>query len=512
MDWTSALAHSPWGLLLLATALALSSFALHGRQGINLADEGFLWYGVQRTMAGELPLLDFQAYDPGRYYWCALGAFIYGKGLVALRFSENLFQIIGLWVGLLIATRMTNDGLLIAAIGVVLLLWMFPSFKLFDHSSLLVGIWIAVRLIEEPSLSRTFIAGAFVGFSVFFGRNHALYNLLAQSALLLVLKLKLSELLLFPQLGVWIAGIAIGLVPMIAVCLCRTGVAASYLDSILSILRNGTNLPLPIPWPWRVSPFKNTGSSSQFLLGLFLIALPLVYLIGIVVALVGQRETIQDHSVLIGSSFVGLFYLHHAFSRADISHLAQAIHPFLLGILALSCSFGESKFYPWSAIAILVTTARLTVSKQSSRYLRFTSAVPWEPFDAGGIIFVPQRINRLLTCLRKFASENFSPHESILIAPSSPALYPILNLKAPCWDLAFYFPAAEPVQEKIIQNLKMENVNWVILSDTTTNQRENMRFSTTHAFLAEHLKIEFEPVKSVDLPESTTILRRKRAS
>ncbi len=100
---------SPWHILLLAIVLTGSSFALQGRQGINLADEGYLWYGAQQTAHGKVPLRDFDAYDPGRYYWSAAGMHLFGEGLVALRFSETLFQLLGLWVGLLAASRVCTE-------------------------------------------------------------------------------------------------------------------------------------------------------------------------------------------------------------------------------------------------------------------------------------------------------------------------------------------------------------------------------------------------------------------
>jgi hypothetical protein len=186
---------SPWHILLLAIVLLGASFAVQGRQGINLFDEGFLWYGAQQTAHGKVPLRDFQSYDPGRYYWSAAGMQFFGEGLVALRFSETVFQLLGLWVGLLAASRVVQNWALLAAIGVMLTLWMFPSHKLFDHALLLFGIWIAVRLVEEPSPVRIFTAGFFVGLCVFFGRNHALYTFLAQASLLLLLHFKQGPLL-----------------------------------------------------------------------------------------------------------------------------------------------------------------------------------------------------------------------------------------------------------------------------------------------------------------------------
>ena len=133
-----------------------SSFLLQARAGINLADEGFLWYGVQQTAHGQVAIRDFQSYDPGRYYWGAAGAFLFGKGLLALRFSETIFQIIGLWAGLMAATRIARTWVMLVAIGFMLTIWMFPSHKLFDHTLLLCGIWFATRIDRRTFLAQNF--------------------------------------------------------------------------------------------------------------------------------------------------------------------------------------------------------------------------------------------------------------------------------------------------------------------------------------------------------------------
>jgi hypothetical protein len=499
---------SPWHILLMAIVLGGGSFALQGRQGINLADEGFLWYGAQQTAHGKVPLRDFQSYDPGRYYWSAAGMHLFGEGLVALRFSETVFQLFGLWVGLLAASRVVHNWALLAGVGLMLTLWMFPSHKLFDATLLLCGIWIAVRLIEQPSPARIFAAGFFVGLCVFFGRNHAVYNFLAQASLLLFLYFKQGPLLSISHLGMWVAGIMAGLVPTIAMFVAVPGFFASYMESIQSIFRHGTNLGLPVPWPWRVSPNSATGT-TQFILGIFLIAVPLGYLAAITVSLSMRSQIIRDHALFIACAFVGLFYLHHAFSRADFSHLAQVIHPFTLAALA-SLGFLEArKSYDWATIAVLIAVALFTVGRQMPIYQRITSSSPWVPFDAGGKIFVPAGINRLLNCLRRFAAENIMPREGVLIAPYLPAVYPILGHESPLWDLGFYFPATAQRQQAMIRELAATNVNWAIISDTPPDKREDLRFSATNELVWQYLMENFQPIESACLPKSMKILHRR---
>jgi hypothetical protein len=502
---------SRWHILLLAIVLLGASFAVQGRQGINLADEGFLWYGAQQTAHGKVPLRDFQSYDPGRYYWSAAGMHLFGDGLVALRFSETVFQLLGLWVGLLAASRVAENRALLAGVGLMLTLWMFPSHKLFDITLLLCGIWIAVRLIEEPSPARIFTAGFFVGLCVFFGRNHALYNFLAQASLLLFLRFKLGPMLSISHFGMWVAGIMAGLVPTIAMFVVVPGFFASYIGSIQWIFRYGTNLPLPVPWPWRVSP-NSTAGTTQFILGIFLVALPLGYLAAIIVSLSMRSQTIKDHALFIACAYVGLFYLHHAFSRADFSHLAQVIHPFTLAALAWLGFLGARKSYHWAVIVVLIAAALFTIGRQMPIYQRITSSTPWVPCDAGSKIFVPTGTDRLFTCLRKFAAENIAPREGVLIAPFTPTLYPILGYESPLWDLAYYFPATAQRQETMIHELAAKNVNWAIISDTLLDKREDLLFSATHALVWQYLMENFEPIESACLPKSMKILHRKHSA
>jgi hypothetical protein len=500
-----------WRALLLAVVLAGCSFLLQGRQGLNLADEGFLWYGVQQTAIGQVPLRDFQSYDPGRYYWGAAGVFLFGKGLVALRFSEAVFQAIGLWAGLLAASRVVRNWVMLVPVGLMLTLWMFPSHKLFDHTLLLVGIWLAVRLIEQPSRGRVFVAGLFVGLCAFFGRNHALYNFVADAGLLFLLCLKTPQEAPPSRLAVWLGGVIAGLTPILVMAIFVPGFFASYWESVASIFRHGTNLGLPILWPWRVSysgdPFT---IAHQLLFAVLLTALPIGYAAAIGYCIFTRAEALRENPLLVACAFVGLLYAHHAFSRADFSHLAQAIHPFTLGLVATLALFKARRQYLSLLLALLMAAALFGVGRQMPVSQRLISRVAWVPYDTGDKIFVPPNNSRVWDCLRQFVARNVPAQEGLLIAPFTPGLYPLLDRPSPLWDTYFFFPATEERQEEMIRTLALKNVNWAIISDSPLDHRDDLRFSSTHKLLWQYLWQNFEPVDKSCLPKTMQILHRKQ--
>ena len=206
---------------------------------------------------------------------------LFGEGLVALRFSETIFQILGLWAGLLAASRVAQNWALLAGVGLMLTLWMFPSHKLFDITFLLCGIWIAVRLIEQPSPDSNFHGR-------FFCRPVRLFR-------------QKSRTLQFSRTSVSVALPSFQTGPICCRCrisecglqvswlaLCRRSRCSSLCLGFLQV----TSSPFsrffamePIshylsrgPGGFRQIP---TAGTTQFLLGIFLIAIPLGYLAAI---------------------------------------------------------------------------------------------------------------------------------------------------------------------------------------------------------------------------------------
>jgi hypothetical protein len=260
--------------------LVLVAFVWEGHQGFNLWDEGYLWYGVQRSMLGEVPLRDFQAYDPARYYWCALLMKITGsQGIMAVRATVAVLQALAL--GLALATlasvaRGRRNGWFLLICGVTLLVWMVPRHKLFDIAISIALVCTFAKWVRIPSVANSILAGALVGVAACLGRNHGIYGLAAGVGIGIYLFLRRERLRLWlHQMGGFGVGVVIGYLPIILMMIFVPGFYRAFIDSIRFLFEvKATNLPLPVPWPWTVnfSALPPAEASRQVLLGLFFMA------------------------------------------------------------------------------------------------------------------------------------------------------------------------------------------------------------------------------------------------
>ena len=112
------------GCGILALAAALSLWQARRRDPLG-ADEGYLWYGVQQTLAGRWPHRDVKSYEPGRYLWSAAFARVFGGGLLPLRGAAHLCFALGLCAALLVLRTRGLDcpSTALAAFGDVITYW-----------------------------------------------------------------------------------------------------------------------------------------------------------------------------------------------------------------------------------------------------------------------------------------------------------------------------------------------------------------------------------------------------
>lgn len=487
--------------LVLAIALAAFAFFLQGRIDINLQDEGFLWYGAVHTHAGDVPMHDFRAYDPGRYYWCAAWAVVLGDGLLALRASCWIFAAVGLFFGLLAASRATKRVWLLALVGVVFVLWMFPPWKLFECGITLIAVYVAVLLVEKPSSARHALAGLTTGLAAFFGRNHGLYLAVAYAALIVFLWWKHGRPSFVRRVGSWIAGIVAGYAPMLALMLFVSGFTKTFIDSILFYTRQDSlNVPLAIVWPWipQYSKLAPLHVVSAFSLGMMFLLVPVVYAIAWVLMLRTRGADLSARALLVGSAFVGTTYLHHASVRSDVYHLAQAIHPWLLCVLAAGAALWTTRAR-WLGVAGLALVLGFSVFSvglmQPWQRKRFAEGTPEQYVQCdvkGDTFWAEPRDALLVRAVTQLVTNNVPPTEDVWLSAKLISLYPILGRRSPVWDIYPAWQASDADQERMTR--EMGDAEWVVLLDEPIGGANGVRFPQLYPKVFERMTADFERV------------------
>lgn len=489
----------PVQILALATLVVFALFVWQGNKGFNLWDEGFLWYGAQRVMLGEVPIRDFMAYDPGRYYWSAGLMSLWGdNGIMALRGAVAIFQTMGLFVGLLLIARTLKKQnicyLLLSA--VTLVVWMFPRHKLFDISLSILLIGVLAFLVQNPTSRRYFLAGLCVGLIAIFGRNHGMYGVAGSLGVMVWLALKRAEGPgLIQGFVFWAGGVATGFTPVLLMVLLVPGFAIAFWESIRFLFEvKATNLPLPVPWPWRVDfALVPAGDAIRgVLVGLFFIG---IVVFGVLSILWVVRQKLQNKPVppaLVAASFLALPYAHFAYSRADVGHLAQGIFPLLVGCLALFSA--QSAKIKWS-LALMLCTASLWgmhvfhpgwqchASKQCMNIEISHSNLQVDPGTASDV-----------TLLRKLAHQYAPDSQSFIITPFWPGAYPLLEHKSPMWEIYALFPRSQAFEQAEIKRIKAARPRFAFVFDLPLDGRDELRFRNTHPLIHQYILDNFEPL------------------
>ena len=205
-------------------------------------------------MLGEVPIRDFMAYDPGRYYWSAAVMSVWGdSGIVPLRGRRDILP--GDWRDfrpIRGCPWIDETSLLLFCFyrPIMFVMWMSSGSKYHDNSQPLILIAGADVLIEKPTKSRYFFAGLCVGLAAVVGRNHGVYGVAGSAGVMLWLSIKRQTAPGFCMASDGAAGVAVGYLPVIVMLLLVPGFAAAFWESIrFQFEIKATNLPLPVPWP-----------------------------------------------------------------------------------------------------------------------------------------------------------------------------------------------------------------------------------------------------------------------
>ena len=500
------------GLLAITLSIALGWFLLDGHIGFNLADEGFLWYGSEALSRGEVPMRDFESYDPGRYVWTAAWSALLGHSLIALRLSCVFFQCLGVLAGLLTMRRVSRNWFFLFAVGLLLSSWMHPRYKLFEQSISLMAVYAAVLLLENPTPRRHWYVGVFGGLCAFFGRNHGAYHLFAFGLLIAIAAWRSSWRDGFQRYFLWGCGLFAGYLPQLLMFAFIPGFFRAFTPYVQAIASNGTNLSRPVPWPWLIPTSQSAYTfASNFALGCFFVALPAFLVFGCLRLWQLRRNNAAPSRLLLATACVTLPYTHYAFSRPDVVHLAHAGAVAVLGLLAVAFTLpraGQRLAY-LSLPLLLVATV---LSQLSQIGFAFQCLAPKQAkFEVSlgdeRMLLSSFHAHALLSA-QYIVKHLAKPDEGVFFAPHTPGLYPFTGRRSPTNQIYFVFPASAEADQHLVDELKEANVQWAMIEDYALDGRDDLRFQHTNPLVYAYLRKNFDSVNLETLPGDIVLLHR----
>ena len=486
--------------LVVSAVVVAGSFIWQGRLGFNMGDEGFLWYGVRQVQAGEVPIRDFMAYDPGRYYWSAALMSLFGSNsIVAFRLAGAVFQFLGLFVGLLMlpVVRTMLGVMRLALVALVLTAWMFNWYKVYDTSVSLFLIGALALLAERPSRGRFFLAGVTVGVAALFGRNHGVYGLagiLGVAAYIGCMKRSVEGIL--SDLVYCAIGVVLGYSPILIMVAATPGFAEAYWESIRFVVDKGsTNLARPVPWPWTI-PVRGVPpltAAADLLTGVYYVA---ILLFGFAAPAWLFRSALLKKPVappLVAVSTLALPYAHYAFSRAELFHLSLGIFPFLVGTFLILTKL--PRLAQRTTMLLIVSTSAIVVLPENPGWdcLVIERCVAMR--IGGDDLKIQPLIAGFVNKLESTAADYAPDGEPFLVTPLWPAAYALLDRKSPMWDSHALFPRPPAFEQKEIERIKAAGPKFVLLLDQAVDDRDDLRFRNSHPLIYRYLQENFDPVE-----------------
>ena len=483
-----------------ATAFLLASGTLAFNHDAELnVDEAYVWYGALRTLERRVPIRDFRAYEPGRYYWCALWMRLFGSGIFAFRIATHAFLFIGLSAALFgLRVAETTPWPAVVVAGILLCVWASPFQRFFEPSLLMIAFLAGTLVLAEKSPIACFFAGLAVGGTAFFASNYFIYVGAGLSAIVALESWKGSVGTPYHNGGTFLLGCVIGALPLIAMFLFEHGfLNAFYRRRIMTIVSRGSsNLFVPVPWPWR--PLPPAWSSEIDPMGarfgqLLLFLTPLLcWAIAIGAVLTPTISSTQAGPV--SAAVLGSFAVHHSFSRADPPHLAFAIPPLLLSSFSAFAAC-ESGLVLVAAVFTAGTMATaVSMHPQSARQRYPQAYIRTDAF--GDNLWLRKSQVELYLAVRTFLQIKAGTDTSLLAVPTLVAVYPLLGLRSPVYDTFCVYPAAREEQERMMREIDTGPVLFALVQDVALDGNEALRFSHTHPLVWSKLHTEFVPLEA----------------
>jgi hypothetical protein len=304
----------------------------------------------------------------------------------------------------------------------------------------------------------------------------------------------------------------VGWAPHVALAVIAPGYVEANVEWIFETVSSGqTNLARPIPWPWRELPAGlpfSIGLSNRITGWGYLLAPVVCFGLGLR-TLLTSGDLLARRPLVVATACVAPIYLHHAYSRADVAHLAQSIGPTLLGLVALTASLPPLRRVVLLFGMSIVSLAATHPHHPLAHYLLDRGhRVGWREVDAGGSqIRVSAHQAAYLERVRQVVDRHAGVDEAVLIAPLDPMLYPLLGQTCPIFNSYPILPASTAIQRRVLNDLTRKRVKLALIRDYDLDGRSDLRFSNAYPLVWAELQRSYRQLPDVEtLPGITLFL------
>lgn len=451
--------------------ILIIEFQVNTKYGFNQADEGYLYLGTKMVSKGKVPISDFRAYDPGRYYLCSIGFKLLGKNIFSHKLTLTILRFISI---ALISTIIyfITESYIVPLVAILFLIFGEPRyFKNNELFFLISCIGINLTFISGQSDTLFMMAGAYTGIALFFGLNFALYAFVSHLFVILIFK----DLSIYNSFYYFSGGV-VGLLPNIYLSLKnKRYIAAYYKRKIAPIFeRKSSNLPLPHPWLWQQKRYKNEVIEKVqhwYMSFIFTLMLP----VSICTFLFAYTFESKFSNILLSLSLTSVIYFHYAYARSCIGHVLAISAPFNMQLLLLAHTYQSIVLWLITIVSlcflakISISRHWLKISKPRNELFSFLSNCDDE-------FFVSKNVLNLLNLLKeKLAIYN---KDEVGFLPLMPMFYSLFDKEPIIYDTFCVYPATKQQQHQMLSDLL--NIKFLCILNTPLDGKEQLKFSQTY--------------------------------
>jgi hypothetical protein len=469
--------------------------------GLNMGDEGYLWHGTLQTINKKIPIKDFRAYDPGRYYWMTIWCLVFGKSLLSLRLAQLVTQVLTLLLCMILIHTVTQNIFETSLLSLCIVPWLIPRHKQIDFLFSILTPFIILSLFPDPNYSSCLLLGIYLCLCYLFGLNHGLYASLSLVLIFLLLELSGFSLINYEDfLGV-ITGIFIGFMPIVIGFILSPKLRSNYWQNkILKVLDRGqANLRLPLPWIWnkKTTQLNNLSTPHKIFIKILFTSMPLVYGMTILVFLLSNDmdSSLRNNMIL---SCCGLTYFHHASSRTDVNHIAQAVLAYLLLLIAYS----QTTLWAWFVLIPFIYLSFYNAYWKNILWPKYLlNPKEYSKLKINSVeITIPKSQKNYIKEVSELVNKYSHDNSFVVFLPTILTFYPLLKRQPAIYDIFCVYPAREKQQDIMIEEIKSKNTEFILINNNPVDGRNDLKFSNTHPKVWRFLTNNFNSITTEKVP------------